>query len=125
PLYLLGTSVATSVEKALTIVKSGNFDIPPPSDSVAACSLMGKRLYSVWEQAATDLKGVTQKFAPQIKDASLILLSKLAGVGIGLLMFIFALIIAGIFMAYGESGRRSAVQIASRLFGPGRAAQIT
>ena len=125
PLYLLGTSVATSVEKALTIVKSGNFDIPPPSDSVASWPLVGKPLYSFWEQAATDLKGVTQKFAPQIKDASLILLSKLAGVGIGLLMFIFALIIAGIFMAYGESGRRSAVQIASRLFGPGRAAQIT
>ena len=38
----------------------------------------------------------------------------------GLLMFIVALIIAGIFMAYGESGRRSAVQIASRIFGPAR-----
>ena len=43
----------------------------------------------------------------------------------GLLMFIAALIIAGIFMAYGESGSRSAVEIASRLFGPERGPQIT
>jgi len=125
PLYLLGTSMGTSAEKALTIVKSGSFDIPPPPDSVASLPLVGKSLYGFWEQAATDLRGVTQKFAPQIKDVSLILLSKLAGVGIGLMMFIFALIIAGIFMAYGESGHRSAVQIASRFFGPGKGSQIT
>ena len=52
------------------------------------------------------------------------MLGKLAGVGMGLLMFIVALIIAGIFMAYGESGHRSAVQVASRIFGPGKGAHI-
>jgi len=36
----------------------------------------------------------------------------------GLLVFIVALMIAGIFMAYGEGGSRSAVEIASRLSGP-------
>jgi predicted PurR-regulated permease PerM len=51
-------------------------------------------------------------------------LSKLAGVGMGLLMFMFALIIAGIVMAYGESGHRSSVQIASRLSGPEKGRQI-
>ena len=125
PIYLLGTSMAASAEDAVATVKSGDFHIPPPADSVAGWPLVGKRLHAFWLQAATDLTSLMQKYRPQIKDVSLVLLGKLAGVGIGLLMFIFALIIAGIFMAYGESGRRSAVQIASRLFGPGRAAQIT
>ena len=35
PVYLLGVSIVTSVEKALVVVKSGNFHIPPPADSVA------------------------------------------------------------------------------------------
>lgn len=38
----------------------------------------------------------------------------------GFLTFIAALIIAGIFMAYGESGSRSAVLIASRISGPAK-----
>ncbi|MNL05851.1 putative inner membrane protein [compost metagenome] len=38
----------------------------------------------------------------------------------GFLTFIFSLIIAGIFMAYGEAGSRASVQIASRISGPDR-----
>ena len=124
PIYLLGTSMAASVENAVTMVKSGNFHIPPPADSVASWPLVGKRLYGFWLQAATDLTSLMQKFAPQIKEVGLILLGKLAGVGMGLLMFIVALAIAGIFMAYGESGHRSAVQVASRIFGAGKGPQI-
>lgn len=52
------------------------------------------------------------------------MLSKIAGVGMGFLTFIFALIIAGIFMAYGESGSRSAVQIATRVSDPGKGPKI-
>jgi predicted PurR-regulated permease PerM len=51
-------------------------------------------------------------------------LAKLAGLGMGLLMFVVALIIAGIFMAYGENGHRSAVRIASRISGPTRGPRI-
>jgi predicted PurR-regulated permease PerM len=46
------------------------------------------------------------------------LLEGATSVGAGLLIFIFALILSGIFMAYGEEARRSAVRITSRLFGP-------
>ncbi len=104
PIYLLGTSMAASMENAVTMVKSGSFHIPPPADSVASWPLVGKRLYGFWLQAATDLTSLMQKFKPQIKDVGLVLLGKLAGVGMGLLMFIVALAIAGIFMAYGQSG---------------------
>jgi predicted PurR-regulated permease PerM len=40
------------------------------------------------------------------------------------LLFVVALILAGIFMAFGESGHKSAVQIATRLVGPSRGEQI-
>jgi predicted PurR-regulated permease PerM len=75
-------------------------------------------------QAANDLPSLTVKYIPQIKGISLGLLSKLAGLGMGFLIFIFALIIAGIFMAYGEAGNRSAIQIASRISGPDRGPSI-
>jgi predicted PurR-regulated permease PerM len=117
PVYLLGVSLAASVETGLATVKGGTLHVPPPADSVATWPLVGKPLHGYWEQAATDLTGLTQKFAPQIKAMSIAILTKVAGVAVGLLLFIVALILAGIFMAYGESGHRSAVQAASRIFG--------
>jgi len=125
PIYLLGTSLTHSVQNALAVVKSGNFHIPPPAESVASWPLVGQKLYDFWLQAATDLTGLAQKLAPQLKDVSLGLLGRLAGAGMGLLMFIVALIIAGIFIAYGESGHRSALRIASRVSGPGKGPKLT
>ncbi|SDI18910.1 Predicted PurR-regulated permease PerM [Pseudomonas benzenivorans] len=125
PIYLLGSSLAESVENALAVVRSGNLHIRPPAESVADWPLIGKPLHAFWLQASTDLTGVAQKFTPQIKELVLTLLGKLAGLGMGLLVFIVALMIAGIFMAYGEGGSRSAVEIASRLSGPDKGPQIT
>ncbi|WPN58905.1 AI-2E family transporter [Pseudomonas sp. P9_31] len=124
PVYLLGASIAESVERVMTMVKTDSFHIPPPSDTVASWPLVGKPLYNLWAQAITDLPELVQKFIPQIKGVSLSLLSKFAGVAMGLLLFVFALIIAGIFLAYGESGHRSAVHIVSRFCGPAKGPKI-
>lgn len=124
PAYLLGDSLAHSIEQSIALVKSGNFHIPPPSDSVASWPLVGKSLHGFWLQAATDLTGLLQQAAPQLKTLGLAVLGKLAGVGLGFLMFIFALVIAGILMAYGANGSRSAQQIARRISGPERGPQI-
>ena len=124
PIYVLGTSIADSVERAMEVVKGGGFHIPPPAESIASWPVVGQSLSDLWLQASTNLPDLTAKYVPQIKHSSLLLLSKLASVGMGFLTFIFALIIAGIFMAHGDSGSRSAVQIASRLSGPAKGPKI-
>ncbi|MGE8064234.1 AI-2E family transporter [Pseudomonas sp. NPDC089569] len=124
PIYLLGTSIADSVDNAMTIVKDQGLQIPPPNEAVAGWPVIGKPLSAIWLQAATDLPGLTAKYIPQIKDISLALLGRVAGVGMGFLTFIFALIIAGIFMAYGKAGSHAASQIASRLNGPVKGPKI-
>lgn len=124
PIYLLGTSIADSVDSAMTAVRNEGIHIPALPESVAGWPLIGKPISAIWLQASTDLPGLTAKYIPQIKGVSLTLLGKLAGVGMGFLTFIFALIIAGIFMAYGEGGSRAAVQIASRVSGPERGPKV-
>jgi len=125
PIYLLGTSMTHSVQDMLASIKSGDFHIPPPDESVAGWPLVGQRVYDFWLQAAADLTGLAQKFSPRLSEVSLALLAKLAGLGLGLMIFVIALIIAGIVMANGENGERSALRIASRIFGPDKALQIT
>ena len=124
PIYLLGTSMSESVQSGLATVKSGSFHIPPPTESVASWPLIGRPVHEFWTQAAANLSGVVQRLAPQLKDVSLSALGKLAGLGMGLLLFVFALIIAGIVMAYAEAGGRSAVRIATRISGPERGPEI-
>lgn len=125
PIYLLGDSMTASVEKAITLVRSGSFQVPFPNDAVAGWPVIGKPLHALWLDAATDLSSVTERFSPQLRAAGLTMLKKLVGFGVGLLLFMVALVIAGIFMAYGESGNRSAIQIASRIFGEDRGVHIT
>jgi predicted PurR-regulated permease PerM len=124
PVFLLGTSISASMETTLATVKSGDFHVSPPSPSVADVPLVGKQLHAFWQQAATDLTGLAREYAPQIRAAGLAAMSKLAGFGLGLLLFIVALILAGIFMAWGESGQRSAVEVFSRIAGAERGPKL-
>ena len=125
PVYFLAVSITDSAEHAIVVVKSGALHVPPPNASVAAWPLVGERLYALWLEASTDLTGLAQKFAPQFKDVSLALLGKFAGFSLGLLTFLASLILAGIFMAYGAGGKRSAEEISSRLVGASRGPHVT
>lgn len=125
PVYFLGMSVEVSISQAFAVVKSGNFHIPAPPDSVAQWPLVGERLHALWSQAALDMTSLMQRMAPQIRPVAFGLLGKLADAGIGLLMFLAALLIAGIFMAYAREGHRSAILVASRVFGPDKGNAIT
>ena len=124
PIYLLGTSLTESVHAVIATIKEGGVHIPPPPDAVAQWPLIGKQLHVFWTQVASDLTGVLQRLAPHLKDVTLSLLGKLAGVGIGMLVFIAALMIAGIIMAYGEAGHRSAQRIAARVIETERGDQL-
>ncbi|MFK0087352.1 AI-2E family transporter [Pseudomonas sp. NPDC090755] len=125
PIYLLGTSISDSIEGTLAMLKSDSLTIPLPSEKIATLPLIGKPLYAYWMQSATDMSSVLMKLMPYIKTVGLTLLGKMAGVGVGFLLFIGALIIAGVLMAYGENGERSAIAITSRLSGPERGPRIT
>ncbi len=124
PIYLLGTSISESVNGTLEILKSDSVTIPLPNEKIATLPLIGKPLYAFWYQSATDMSSVVAKLMPYFKTVGLTVLSKLAGVGVGFLLFIGALIIAGVLMAYGDTGERSAIAIATRLSGPERGPRI-
>lgn len=120
PVYLLGASLTESIQASMDTVKSGALHIPPPPDAVNSWPLIGKPLHGIWGQAASDLTSLLQKIAPHMKGATLEVLSKLAGIGVGFLVFVAALVIAGIIMAHGENGERSAKRIAARVITPER-----
>ena len=124
PLYLLASELASSAEHAATAVRSGTIEVPPPTESVDDWPVIGDQAYAIWSQASTDLAGVTEEYQPQLKAFGLAVLSKIAAAGVGLLLFVVALILAGVFMAYGESGHRAAEASFERIFGHGRGKHV-
>lgn len=124
PAYLLGASLSESVEHGIALVKQDGLHLPPPPEAVAQWPLIGNSLYASWSKAAADLTSVLQQAAPHLKEPALELLGKMAGAGAGLLVFIGALVVAGIIMVHGDSGHGNARRIAARVVAHGHGEKL-
>ena len=124
PVYFLGSSLAESSTRGVHALMQGEFHLPPPPEAVAGWPLIGRPLHDTWLQASSDLSAWLQRLGPQLRDAGMALLAVIAGFGMSLLSFLAALILAGVFMAFGESGSESALRVFSRLSDPERGARM-
>ena len=124
PVYLLAMSIAESVQAGFVLFERGTLHIPPADPDVQSWPLIGPQLFTLWQEAATDATSLVEQAAPHLKGVGLVVLGQLAGVGTGFLLFLGALVLSGVVMAYGSNGERSAVRIASRISGPDRGPQI-
>jgi predicted PurR-regulated permease PerM len=117
PTTLLVYSFADSTTELVKQVQNGTLQVPVPSESVAGWPLVGKKLYALWSAAHTNLGGFLAKYEPKIAEITKQLLGFAASAGTGILMFLVALVLAGIWMAYGSSGHAAAKAIAERMAG--------
>jgi predicted PurR-regulated permease PerM len=124
PAALLSGSMVQGAHDLAMAFDEGSLEIPPPPDWVGGLPLVGPWLQGIWSDAATDLESALVPVAPQIKTALRWLVGLAAGAGLGMLQFVFAIVIAGILLAQSESGRRAAQALARRLVGE-RGAELT
>ena len=79
-----------------------------------------QELHGVWSKAHADLPALVQSMQPKIGALAKTALGIVASIGGGLLRFLASFIIAGILMAFGQSGSRSSRAIFERLVGTAR-----
>jgi len=117
PATLLVFSFADSTTTLVKHVQSGTLQVPVPNQSIAGWPVVGEKLYALWLAAHTDLGAVVAKYEPKIAVVTKQLLHYAASAGTGILMFLVALVLAGIWMAYGASAHAGALAIAKRMAG--------
>ena len=117
PTTLLVFSFADSTTDLVKQIQSGTLQVPVPSTLVARWPLVGGKLYELWSAAHEDIGGLLTKYEPKITLVTKEILGYAASAGSSVLMFLVALVIAGIWMAYGESSHAAAKAIAKRMAG--------
>jgi predicted PurR-regulated permease PerM len=125
PTTVLVSSIGDSVRNVINGVRDNTLQIPPPSPAVAEWPVVGKKVYGVWSQAHADLPSLVQSMQPKISDLSKKALGMVASIGGSIVMFLFSFIIAGIIMAFGESGAQSIRAIFDRIVGTARGGEFT
>jgi len=125
PTVLLGSQFADSVHDVVKGVRDNTLQVPAPSDRVASVPVVGKKVHALWSQAHEDLPAVVKSMQPKLGELASKALGMVAGLGGSLLMFIFSFIVAGIMMAWGESGARAMLEIFERIAGLARGKEFT
>ena len=126
-LFMMVILITPTVKLAATLVNgtsllsgylgSESLSIPPPPQSVAGWPIIGEPLAGFWGLASENLGAALQQIAPQLKAFGSWLLSAAAGAGLGILIFVVAIIIAGALLANAQGWHRAACAIATRLAG--------
>ena len=125
PSTMLASSLGDSVHQLVKDVQSNSLKIPAPRPGVEEWPLVGKKVHGFWSKAYNDLPALVQSMQPKISELSKAALGFVASIGGGLLQFLASFIIAGIIMAFGESGGRGTLAIFERIAGTARGAEFS
>jgi predicted PurR-regulated permease PerM len=120
PTTLLVGSLGDSVHDLVAHMRDNTLHVPPPSAGVAEWPIVGKKVFAAWSQAHEDLPRFIQSQQPKVADLSKKALAMVASLGGMTLAFLASFIIAGIIMAFGESGARASIAIFRRIVGDER-----
>src|SRR5262245_48077110 len=120
PTALLMNSFGSSLLDFVRAVQQNTLNIPPPREGIRNWPFVGERIYGFWSQAHSDLPGLVESMQPKIGELARKALAIVASIGIGLLQFLASFIVAGILMAYGDSGARGSRAIFARVIGGDR-----
>ena len=124
PIAILMSSLGDSVRTLIEALQQNTLQIPPPPETVADWPVIGGKLHAVWSQAHDNLPALVHSMQPKIGDLARTALGFVASIAGGLIAFLGALVLAGIFMAFGEYGERACLSVFRRIAGEARGASL-
>lgn len=124
PSVIISDALIDNTQTLSDHIDKGQLEIPPPPEGVADWPLIGKKLNTFWTQASEDPKAALGQYDKEIKKAAKWVISAATGAGLNLLVFIFSIIIAGVFLVSGDGVKQTFISIFDRVAG-GRGSEFT
>lgn len=97
--------------------RAGEISIPPPPDKVKDWPVIGPKANQLWSEASSNLSTLVSEHRDQVKAGLLTLFDLLASTSKGILMFMLAIIISGVLLAYAKPAGELAKSLFIRIAG--------
>lgn len=117
PTWMFAGSLIDSAQQFRGNLESGQFQIAPPGDSVKDWPLVGEKAYENWSAAAANFEDWLGDHRDQVKALVEGALSRAAGIGLAVIQFIAATLIAAAMLANDEATKASIRRLFQRLVG--------
>jgi predicted PurR-regulated permease PerM len=115
PVAALAASLVETVQFLLHGLTDGTLRIPKPPAGVADWPIIGAPLHEAWSLGSGNLESALRTYGPKLAPAAEPVLRMLSSIGIDLLRFVLAALVAGVLFRTGrplaEGGRRLATRI--------------
>ena len=118
PTIMLASSLANQIAGMHEAYQAGTLEVPPPKESVAEWPVIGQQVYDGWAAASTNLHEFIDDNRVGLESMLSNMLATARSAAGTVFMFLGALIVAGIMMAYGTGGSRAMYEILTRIAGP-------
>ena len=103
PTVMLFGSLIDSLKELSAGLKNGTLTIPPPTDSVATWPVIGESVHKFWHSASVNLQATLLRIGPQLKEIAGDLLYSVGELALGVIQFVFSIMIAGVFLSRAEN----------------------
>ncbi len=111
----LGFRTGAEIKDEITAFQEGNLKIPSPPEKVMEWPLVGKKIFQVWTQLASGFEGFIQKYPEEVKTIGNYVLQLMTSSGKALVIFIFSIIISGVFLSFAHESAEYARKFFTRL----------
>jgi predicted PurR-regulated permease PerM len=115
PLTWLGLGLVEGLRTISEQLGPERLAVPAPPAAIKNWPLVGDRLYDLWAQASTNLEVVFAQIAPHLKPLARSALGMVGSLGLGVLKFITAVILAGLLLPSGPRLVAASKSIMARL----------
>ena len=116
---MLGAALIENLSSIAARISEGTVTVPPPPPYVADWPIIGNKLFSFWQAASVELGRTLASIKPQLEEAARKLLGLVGIIGLGVLQFTVAIIIAGF-----TYSRAAAIQDSLKIFAARAAPQM-
>src|SRR5262245_33208738 len=117
PSVVLSETLVSGAQMVAKQLQDGTLAIPLPPASVESWPLIGDRVARAWTAAATNLDATLAQYRESLAAIGQWLVAAVAGLGLGILQFVVAVIVAGVLLATAETSGNAGRRLAHRIAG--------
>ena len=114
PASTIGAALVENLSSIAAGISKGTITVPPPPPYVAEWPLIGARLSAFWQAASVELAATLASVGPHLKGMAGGVLGALGNIGLGVLQFLVAIIIAGFTYSRAAGLQESLKKFAAR-----------